>query len=149
VEDAFAAAQALVEKVIARLGLDPKAVRAKASEAHPASYALQRGSASILVSVIKPHDTVHVRVIAPVMTLPDGDKRDALFRRLLELNAAGIGNAAFGLLGDRVVALSERPSAGLDDDELTQMIRHLGALADTYDDRLVKEFGGKLASEKS
>jgi hypothetical protein len=27
------------------------------------------------------------------------------------------------------------------------MVRHLAALADTYDDRLVKAFGGKLASD--
>jgi hypothetical protein len=32
--------------------------------------------------------------------------------------------------------------------EVTQMVRHLAALADTYDDRLVKAFGGELASDE-
>jgi hypothetical protein len=31
-------------------------------------------------------------------------------------------------------------------EEVTQMVRHLAAVADTYDDRLVKAFGGELAS---
>jgi len=45
--------------------------------------------------------------------------------------------------------VSERPAEGLDPNEVEQMIRHLSAVADTYDDRLVKEFGGKRASDKS
>ncbi len=148
-ENAFVGAKALVEKVVAALGLDPAAARAKSTE-DQASWTLQRGSAAILVTVVKKEGgTVHLRVISPMMTLPDPPKQDALFRRLLELNAGGLGNAAFGLLSERVVAVSERPVAGMDEAELGQMIRHLAALADTYDDRLVKEFGGKLASEKT
>jgi len=150
VEDAFVVAKALVEKVIAGLGLDPTAVRAKSADGQ-ANWTLQRGSAAVLVSlvVLEKSGGVHLRVVSPLVTLPEASKREALFRRLLELNAGGLGNAAFGLVNDRVVAVSERPAAGLDEAELGQMIRHLAAVADTYDDRLVKDFGGKLASEKS
>ena len=80
--------------------------------------------------------------------MADGD-RGPLLKRLLELNAGGLANAAFGIIGDRVVAVSERPAEGLDASEIEQMIRHLSAVADTYDDRLVKEFGGKRASDKT
>jgi hypothetical protein len=52
-----------------------------------------------------------------------------------------MANAAFGLLGERIVAVSERPTVGLDEGEVEQMIRHLAAVADTFDDRLEKEFG--------
>ena len=55
----------------------------------------------------------YLRVASPVVTLPaDAAKQAPLFRKLLELNAAGLANAAFGLIGDRVVAVSERPVAG-------------------------------------
>ena len=39
------------------------------------------------------------------MTLPDASKREALFKHLLELNAQGLANAAFGLVNERVVAV--------------------------------------------
>jgi hypothetical protein len=83
------------------------------------------------------------------MTLPDEAQRPALYKHLLELNAQGLANAAFGLVADRVVAVSERPTKSMQADEVKQMVRHLAAVADTYDDRLVKAFGGKLASDPS
>ena len=84
---------------------------------------------------------------AYAMTLPDATSRELLFVRLLELNGKGLANCAFGLVGDRVVVVSERPAKGLDLDETDQIIRHLAAVADTYDDKLVKEFGGTRASD--
>jgi hypothetical protein len=81
------------------------------------------------------------------MTLPEALTREALFVRLLELNGKGLANCAFGLIGDRIVVVSERPAEGLDTNEAGQIIRHLAAVADTYDDRLVKEFGGTRASD--
>jgi hypothetical protein len=80
--------------------------------------------------------------------VPAEGNREALYKRLLELNASGLANAAFALLNDKVVAVSERPAENLDPGEVEQMVRHLSAVADTYDDRLVKEFGGKRASDK-
>ena len=62
-----------------------------------------------------------------------------------KLNAAGLANAAFGLIGDRVVVVSERPVAGLDEGEVEQTVRHLAAVADTFDDRLEKDFGATRA----
>ena len=82
---------------------------------------------------------------SPVVTLP----ADAASRRpsasAPRAERGGLANAAFGLVGDRVVAVSERPAAGLDADEVEQIVRHLAAVADTFDDRLEKEFGGTKA----
>ena len=113
------------------------------------SWTFQRGSAAILVNLTqrKEDDILYLRVISPVMTLPDASAREALFIRLLELNGKGLANCAFGLIGDRVVVVSERPAQGLDANEAEQIIRHLAAVADTYDDKLVAEFGGKRASD--
>jgi hypothetical protein len=38
--------------------------------------------------------------------------------------------------------VSERPAPGLGAEEVEQSIRHLAAVADTFDDRLAKDFGG-------
>ena len=136
-------AKKLVETAIRKLGLDPNATKAPTSDGK-AAWTLKRGSASILVALNQHDDekACYLRVASPVGGLPaDAGRHPALFRRLLELNASGLANAAFGLLGERIVAVSERPVTGLDEGEVEQMIRHLAAVADTFDDRLEKEFG--------
>jgi len=153
--DDFAGIKALVETAIQTLGVSAASARAKEGEGH-ASWTLQRGSAAILIALATRETgsgqrAVFLRVISPVMTLPDASKREALYKHLLELNAgvnSALANAAFGLVNDRVVVVSERPTDSLQSEEIGQMVRHLAAVADTYDDRLVKAFGGELASDK-
>ncbi len=143
----FENARKLVEATIRKLGLDPAGCRAHQNDAQEA-WTLKRGSASVLVTVTHHPDEkrTYLRVASPVVTLPaDAARHAALFRRLLELNAAGLANAAFGLAGDRVVAVSERPAQGLGPEEVEQTVRHLSAVADTFDDRLEKEFGATKA----
>jgi hypothetical protein len=144
----FERAKELVETSIKNLGIDPIAARAKDAPT-TVSWTFQRGSAALLVNLTrrKEDEKLYFRVVSPVMTLPDALSREALFVRLLELNGKGLANCAFGLIGDRVVVVSERPAQGLDGEEAEQIIRHLAAVADTYDDRLVKEFGGTRASD--
>ena len=144
----FERAKELVETSIKNLGIDPLAARAKDAPT-TVSWTFQRGSAALLVNLTrrKEDENLYFRVVSPVMTLPDAVSREALFVRLLELNGKGLANCAFGLIGDRVVVVSERPAQGLDGEEAEQIIRHLAAVADTYDDRLVKEFGGTRASD--
>jgi hypothetical protein len=156
--DDFAGARALVEEAIQALGVSPTSALAnqsldKEGQGH-ASWTLQRGSAAILITLAARQvgtpgkQSVFLRVISPVMTLPEPARREALYKHLLELNAQGLANAAFGLVNERVVAVSERPTKDLQSEEVSQMVRHLAAVADTYDDRLVKAFGGELASDK-
>jgi hypothetical protein len=144
----FENATRLVESAIRKLGLDPSAARTPSAGEGQAAWTLKRGSASILVAVTKHEDegSTYLRVASPVVTLPaDRSKHEALLRELLELNASGLANAAFGLMGERVVVVSERPTAGLDESEAEQMMRHLAAVADTFDDRLEREFGATRA----
>jgi hypothetical protein len=148
-DDLFATTTTLVEGALVRFGVDPAAVRAK-TDPSQASWALKRGSASVLVSVTSRPDqggeAVFLRVISPVIFVPSGDKT-ALYQFLLELNANGLVNAAFGVLGEHVVAVSERPAKGLDESEVEQVIKHTSAVADTYDDRLAQQFGGKRVAD--
>ena len=146
--DDFENAKELVEATIRKIGLDPTNTRAAAPGDAQAAWTLKRGSASVLVTVTRhdDEDLTYLRVASPVCVLPaDKAGHGALFRRLLELNAAGLANAAFGLSGDRVVVVSERPAGDLDAGEVEQMVRHTAAVADTFDDRLQREFGATKA----
>jgi hypothetical protein len=147
--DDFATAKGLVDEALKKIGLDPDTVRGKDAP-DVSSWTLKRGSAQILVGLARrePNRAVFLRVVSPVMTFPEPGKREALLMRLLELNANGLGNCAFGIVGERIVALSERPTEGLDATEVEQIVRQVAAVADTYDDRLVQEFGGQRASDK-
>jgi hypothetical protein len=146
----FEHAKKLVEDTLRKLGLDPAAVHVPPAggvaggAGSQAAWTLKRGSASVLVTVTHRGDekATYLRVGAPVVVLPaDAGRHQALFRRLLELNAAGLANAAFALAGDKVIVVCERPVEGLGAEEVEQSIRHLAAVADTFDDRLEKEFG--------
>lgn len=147
-ENDFEKAQTLVIATIRKLGLDPTTTLVAGGTDTAVAWTLKRGSASVLVTVAR-HDGergTFLRIASPVVTLPtDQGKQVAMMRRLLELNAAGLANAAFGLMENRVVAVSERPAAGLDAGEVEQMVMHLSAVADTFDDRLAKEFGALKA----
>lgn len=146
--DDFQNAQTLVEATIRKLGIDPATTRVPGVAGSSAAWTLKRGSASVLVTVTRHEDekATYLRVASPVVDLPaDEAVHAALFRRLLEMNGAGLANAAFGLIGDRVVAVSERPAEGLGAEEVEQTVRHLAAVADTFDDRLAKEFGAVKA----
>jgi type III secretion system-like peptide-binding chaperone len=148
VDSEFDAAKVLVETTIRKFGLDPAATRAPSKSETQVGWTLKRGSASVLVTVTyqENEDVTYLRVVSPVVTLPtDAANQAALLRRLLELNAGGLANAAFGLMADRVVAVSERPASGLGAEEVEQTIRHLAAVADTFDDRFEKEFGATKA----
>lgn len=137
----------LVEQSLRALGLDPAAAKT-GGEGGVASYALRRGSARVIVVVHPPTEQRpgSLRVAAPVVKLPSGDQRAALFQHVLELNAREVVGAAFGLVGDEIVVVSERPLRDLDASEVDATIRGVGRLADTWDDALATRFGAQRSS---
>jgi hypothetical protein len=139
----------LVEEMLRVAGVEPTRALVK-DEPGRVSWSLRRGSANVLVALLGEGSDgpTRLRVASSLLSLPtDEAARSRLFLRLLELNGSGLANAAFGVVGERVIAVSERPTSGLDAIEVEQMVQHLAAIADTYDDRLVAEFGGKRASD--
>lgn len=143
-------ANALVEDAIRRLGVDPQQARVTGAAAGGSiSYVLRRGSARIAVAVhpSQGERAGTLRVAAPVVRLPAAEHRAALFQHLLELNARELVGAAFGLLGDEVIVVSERPLRDLDASEVDAAIRGVGRLADTWDDTLAGRFEAKRSSD--
>ena len=98
-------ARKLVEETIQKLGIDP-ASAAIPGDASTVAYALKRGSARVIVAVHGAGAEGTLRVVAPVVRVPDdATAASALFRRLLELNARELQGAAFGLFGDDAVVI--------------------------------------------
>ncbi|MEZ4409050.1 MAG: YbjN domain-containing protein [Polyangiales bacterium] len=134
----------LVEGVIEGLGLDPSRLRVEVPGEHSHGWSLMRGSAPVAVFIRAPReneDSPLLRVVAPIVKI-DPASEGALHKRLLELNAHGLGPCAFGVLHDRVVVVAERRTTDLEPAEVGHLIQHVGAVGDHYDDQLIQSFGG-------
>ncbi len=106
---------------------------------------IERGSATGSVRVVKepgqPESLVVVRL--SLMRVPESAGA-AFFERLLELNHASLGRAAFSVDADGVVYLTAgRPVEDLDSGELIDLILWTSQYADDLDDKLLAEFGSE------
>jgi hypothetical protein len=137
----------LLEDVLRKLGLDPTGAKVR-EEPGTVAWGVMRGSAQVLLMATSSDRGVWVRAIAPVVKVPtSSEAKLTVYSRLLDLNAKTMRNAAFGVLNDNVVIVSERPAEGLDAAELEQILKHVGATADHYDDAFEKEYGLPKASQ--
>ena len=75
-------------------------------------------------------ETNVLRVAASVGKVRAGGA--ALFRRLLELNATEIKGLAFGLRGDELVLVGERPTLDLDPSEVMDILKRAEGFAAHY-----------------
>lgn len=149
-ESTLRATRRMVEEVISELGMDPGESRMPTDEGSFA-WGLMKGSAEVFIFVLPgaDPDAYHsIQVVSPVMTLPgDSGHQNALFRRLLELNAQVISGAAFGLKGQTVMLVCDRSTKDISASEVRDMVLRVGYFADKYDDDLVRQFGGRRHAE--
>ena len=134
---------AMVEDVLIDLGNFVNECRAERAGSAQ-SWTIRNGSASIEIDLVEHPKSYRLRVSATVMTLSGHIDREALFERLLTLNAVAITGAAFALQDPEVLLLSERSTLDLDRSELRELVDVVRNFADEYDDQLVAEFGGTL-----
>lgn len=134
----------LIEDAIAGLGVDPAAVRVDAPPGNLRAWSLRRGSAGVAVFLREPRSgegSSWLRVAAPIVRTEGADEA-ALFKKLLELNAQGLGAVEFGAIDGRVLVVAERRTVDLEAAEVAWLIGRVGVVADHYDDMLVARFGG-------
>jgi hypothetical protein len=101
---------------------------------------VHKGSVSVGINVLEDHGVL--LILAPVMPVPL-TKREAFYRRLLELSFLTTSDAAFAIDAekDEVYARSLRRLSGLDYEEFEDLLATVGKVADEWDDLLKKEFG--------
>ncbi|MDR7511084.1 MAG: YbjN domain-containing protein [Armatimonadota bacterium] len=134
----------MIEETISALGHDPDKSRLETQDLMPA-WRVKKGSAHVYVALYSKDGANHLRVTAPVMHLEGEVDRPRLFQRLLELNASDVRGAAFALTGTEIVLTADRPTLDLDRSEVHDLLRRVEDYADSFDDRLVAEFGGRMA----
>lgn len=134
---------AMVEDVLIELGHFVNACRRERPGSAQA-WTICKGSASIDIDLVEHPKSYVVRVSAAVLTVNEDVDREALFARLLALNAVEVTGAAFALQDPEVQLLSERTTLDLDRGALRDLIDSVRHFADEYDDKLVDEFGGFL-----
>jgi hypothetical protein len=142
----FESAVAMIEDVLIDLGHFVNDCRVASPEARRA-WRVRKGSAEVVITLIERDDYWHLRVVAAVMTLDETVDRAALFARALELNVSSIHGAAFALREPYLMLVAERTTLDLDRSEVLDQIHRVQEYADSWDDRLVSEFGGTLGSQ--
>lgn len=134
---------ATVEQILAKLGIDPAQSRLSSDAGY--AWSFRRGSAIIEIYVSQQGEQGTLQVLSPIMHLPSAGLLP-LYRRLLELNLQ-LNNAALGVYLDVVYVFYERQVDGLDAVEVDTIIGNVAHYADTLDNQLVNEFGGRLYSQ--
>jgi hypothetical protein len=98
-----------------------------------------RGSATVGINVDEQKGIIFF--LAPIMDVPQAN-REALYRRLLELNYLATEDGAFAVDREsgRVYLRALRPLEGFDFEEFVDLLDTVARVADEYDDQLRAEF---------
>lgn len=111
-------------------------------------YVIKQGSAYVMVSVVKwGEKNAMVRCVAQLVKGANVD--GPLAKQLLELNSY-LRFGAFALDRDESAILFTHSILGgatLDPEELTATLRDVALMADEYDDKLVRRYGGQRMSD--
>lgn len=101
---------------------------------------IQRGSALVSIHVVSEQGVL--LLLSKVMPIPD-DRREELYRRLLELSFLATGDAAFAInkQTNEVYLRCLRRLEGLDYEEFEDLVHTVAAIADDWDDALRRDFG--------
>jgi hypothetical protein len=98
-----------------------------------------RGSATVGINVVEQKG--FILFLAPIMEVPP-QNREALYRRLLELNYLATEDGAFAIDQEtgRVYLRALRSLEALDFEEFVDMLDTVARVADEYDDQLRAQF---------
>jgi len=103
---------------------------------------IRRGSATVGINVLEEHGIL--LFLSRIMPVPR-DGREALYRRLLELNFLVTSDASFAIDKDKdaIYLRALRRLSGLDFEEFEDLLQTMASVADEWDDRLARAFQGE------
>lgn len=111
---------------------------------------VRRGSATVGINVLHEHGIL--LFLSRIMDVPRDSNasgatggREALYRRLLELNFLVTSDAAFAIDKDKdaIYLRALRRLSGLDYEEFEDLLHTMASVADEWDDRLAQIFGSE------
>jgi hypothetical protein len=135
--------RAMVEAYFERRGLPVADHILKDSEGF--GYWLMEGSARIYILVQDSPQGAILRITAPLVFLPENN-RELFYRKLLDLNGT-LSSCALCTHDNVVLVVAQRPTFGLVQEELDDLVWHVAYVADLLDNKLAEEFGCKMYSD--
>jgi len=138
-------ASAMVETYYRHRGLNPDQHRLESSQ--DVGWWLREGSAEVFVVLQDSNDGTGavLRISSPLVYIP-ANNREAFYRRLLDINS-NLSSCALATFGDLVLVVSQRPTKGLVQEELDELVWNTAYVADLLDNKLCEEFGARMYSE--
>ena len=108
-----------------------------------AAWELQRGSAPLLVMVFKNPSFPYIKVLSPIVKMPEKDQVAPLLNYCMVKNNDCLATIALGA-DSEIVVKCERPIEGLDKEELEMMMHCVSGVADELDNELAEKFGCEM-----
>ena len=108
-----------------------------------AVWQLRRGSAPLLVMVFKNPSFPYIKVLSPIVKMPEEDQVAPLLNYCMVKNNNCLATIALDADSD-IVVKSERPIEGLDKEELEMMMHCVSGVADELDNELAEKFGCEM-----
>jgi hypothetical protein len=136
-------ALSMIETYFRHRGLSPADHELTGSEG--CGWWLKEGSAKVYVFVQDSPNGAVLRITSPLVYLPKRNL-EAFYRRLLDINT-NLTSCALATHGDIVLVVAQRPTAGLVQDELDELVWNTAYIADLLDNKLCEEFGAPMYSE--
>lgn len=133
----------MVQNYFKKRNLDSAAHELQGSEGW--GWWLQEGSAKIYVFVQDSPNGAVLRITSPLVYLPAGP-RENMYRKLLDLNS-NLSSCALSTHGDLVLVVAQRPTIGLIQEELDELVWNIAYVADLLDNKLADEFGCQMVGE--
>jgi hypothetical protein len=138
-------AVSMVETYFRHRNLDPHDHRLSGAEGY--GWWLTEGSAKVYVFVQESPNGAVLRITSPLVFLPKTNL-EAFYRRLLDINT-NLTSCALSTHGDIVLIVSQRPIAGLVQEELDELVWNTAYVADLLDNKLSEEFGAPMYADDS
>lgn len=136
-------AMKMVETYYKHRGLDPQ--KFELSDSEGCGWWLTEGSAKIFIFIQESAQSAVLRITSPIVFIPETNK-EAFYRKLLDLNA-NLNSCALSTHENIVLVVAQRPTVGLTQGELDELVWNVAYMADLLDNKLVDEFGAKFYSE--
>ena len=130
----------MVETYYRHRGLDHRQYELQGSEG--CGWWLTEGSAKIYIFVQESPSGPLVRITSPLVYIP-ATNLEAFYRHLLDLNA-NLTNCALSTHENIVLAVAQRPTMGISQPELEELVWNVAYVADLLDNKLAEQFGLQL-----
>ncbi len=137
-----AEAKSMVEAYFTRRSLDPHEHELKDSAG--LGWWLIEGSAKVYIYVQDEAQGASLRITSPIVDIPERNK-EGFYRHLLDLNGT-LSSCALSTHENIVLVVAQRPTFGLVQEELDDLVWHVAYVADLLDNKLADEFGCRMYS---